>query len=87
MYGDIRGEQLRKTKEEADKLALANHRQRNELVETSLVIKFCQGIGIVIRQKLLASSMTDDEKDELLGELRKLFEAGTVTQQVCGGPS
>ncbi len=83
IFGDIQGEVLRKTREEADKLALANQKERNQLIEAPLVVKFCSGIGVVIRQKLLASSMTTDEKDELLAELKKLFDAGTVTEQVC----
>lgn len=83
IFGDIQGEQLRKTREEADKIALANAKDRNKLVETERVIKFCNGIGVVLRQKLLASSLTDDEKDELLAEIKKLFDSGTVTEQVC----
>ncbi len=83
IFGSMHGETLRKVREEADKLALQNQRERNELVEADLVIKFCNGIGVVLRQKLLASSMSTDEKDELLAEIRKLFDAGTVTEQTC----
>lgn len=87
IYGDLHGEQLRKTREEADRLAIANQKERNELVETPRVMKFCNGIGVVLRQKLLASSLTDAEKDELLAEIKKLFDAGTVTEQVCADRS
>lgn len=82
VFGDYDAERIRKTKEEADKLALANARERGELCEVSRVIAFCQGVGVVLRQKILGSSLMESEKDELLLDLRKKFDAGTVTEQV-----
>lgn len=72
VYGDLHGEQLRKTREEADKLALANEKERGNLVETAAVYKALEGVFVAVRQKILASSLLEEEKDELLNELRGL---------------
>jgi hypothetical protein len=71
-FGDLRGEQTRETKERADKLALANEKERGRLLDAEKVYKHYEGVFVTLRQKTLASAMTDDEKDELLNDLRAL---------------
>ena len=70
--GDIEAERLRKTTEEADKLALANARSRGELVEIRSVKKLGEKIMVAIRNRILQMPMTDDEKDKCLTELMNL---------------
>jgi phage terminase Nu1 subunit (DNA packaging protein) len=73
--GDIEAEKLRKTREEADKLALANARARGELVDVESVAKLGEAVFVRVRAKVLASpSLTDDEKDSFLKELLQLNE-------------
>lgn len=72
MGGDIKREQLRRTKEEADKLALQNSRSRGELVEIASVKKLGEKVMIAIRQRILNMPLTDDEKDKCLTELLNL---------------
>jgi hypothetical protein len=71
-FGDIHGEVLRKTREEADKLALANEKERGRLLDAEAVYKHYEGAFVVCRQKLLASELSDEGKDELLTDLRAL---------------
>ena len=70
--GELRDQQIRETKERADKLALENERRRGVLVESETVFKTYENVFIVFRSKVLASTMTDFEKEELLNELRGL---------------
>lgn len=70
--GDIEAEKLRKTREEADKLALQNSRTRGELVEIASVKKLGEKVMIAIRQRILNMPLTDDEKDKCLTELLNL---------------
>jgi len=67
--GDIEAEKLRKTREEADKLALANSRSRGELVEITAVKRLGEKIMVAIRNRILAMPLTDEEKDRCLVEL------------------
>ena len=66
---DIKKEQLRRTKEEADKLELQNARTRGELVEVSRVIQMGEKIMAAMKTKILNAPLTDKEKDSLLIEL------------------
>lgn len=70
--GDIEAERLRKTREEADKLALQNARSRGELVEITSVKKLGEKIMIAIRNRILNMPLTDEEKDRCLLELMDL---------------
>jgi hypothetical protein len=70
--GDIEAEKLRKTKEEADKLELANARTRGELVEIAAVKRLGEKVTVAIRNRLLAMPLTDEEKDRCLAELLEL---------------
>jgi phage terminase Nu1 subunit (DNA packaging protein) len=71
---DLDAERLRKTTEEADKLALANARSRGELVEIHKVTKLGQKVLIAVRNRILSMPMTDEEKDSCLRELLALKE-------------
>jgi hypothetical protein len=72
--GDIEAERLRKTREEADKLALANARSRGELVDVSSVRRLGQQVMSAVRNRILSMPLTDDEKDGCLRELLSLAD-------------
>jgi len=72
--GDHEAEKLRKTREEADRLALANARSRGELVEIAAVKKLGEKVMIALRNRILAMPLTDEEKDRCLGELLSLAD-------------
>tara|TARA_R110002167_G_scaffold365778_1_gene591405 strand:+ start:1160 stop:1630 length:471 start_codon:yes stop_codon:yes gene_type:complete len=69
---EIKKHQLRRTKEEADKLELANARTRGELVEVWKVISFFEKQTAAMRSVIINSSTTEDSKDKLLGNLARL---------------
>lgn len=69
---DLDAERLRKTTEEADKLALANARSRGELVEVAAVKKLGEKVMVAIRSRIMQFPLSDDEKDKLLTELLSL---------------
>jgi phage terminase Nu1 subunit (DNA packaging protein) len=70
----LTGERLRKLKEEADRIALENATLRGELVDKADFLKRLEPIYTAIRQKIMNCSMSDHQKDSLLGELSKLHE-------------
>ena len=69
---EIKKHQLRRTKEEADKLELANARTRGELVEVWKVISFFEKQTVAMRSVIINSSTTEDAKDKLLENLARL---------------
>jgi len=70
--GDHEAERLRKTREEADAVALKNARSRGELVEIAAVKKLGERVLVAVRNRLLAMPLTDEEKDRCLRELLAL---------------
>ena len=69
---EIKKQQLRRTKEEADKLELANARTRGELVEVAKVKRLGEQVMSGIKTKILNMPLTDDEKDKCLRDLLSL---------------
>jgi phage terminase Nu1 subunit (DNA packaging protein) len=69
---DFDRERLRRTKEEADKLELANARTRGELVEVAKVKRLGEQVMSGIKTKILNMPLTDDEKDKCLRDLLSL---------------
>lgn len=72
IFGDITGERLRKTREEADRIAIENEKSRGVLIEAEVVYRTYETVFVVIRQKILALEIPDGDKDELINELRAL---------------
>ena len=69
---DFERERLRRTKEEADKLELANAKTRGELVEVARVILWGQKQLSALKQEILNLDLDDEKKDKIL---RKLLAA------------
>ena len=69
---DIKREQLRRTKEEADKLELQNARTRGEVIEVGKVEKLMQACFTVHRTRILNFPLTDEEKQACLADLLDL---------------
>jgi len=82
--GEFEAEQLRKLKEEADRVALENEKTRGNLVETEEVYKHFEGVFVGLRARVLASGLIEQEKDELLDDLRRL-KTRTVTKRHRAG--
>jgi hypothetical protein len=79
-FGDLRGEQTRETKARADKLEIQNLKTLGLVLDKDVVQNFCTGFGMILRKEILASSMTDEEKDESLSNIKALLDAGTITK-------
>lgn len=70
--GDHEAEKLRKTTEEADRLALANARSRGETVDIAAVKKLGEKVMVALRNRILNMPLTDEEKDKCLVEVMDL---------------
>lgn len=78
---EIQAQELRRLKETADKLALENEKTRGALVEIEAVTAHFQALFIALRSRILASALTDPEKDEILNDLRALKVPQSTIQQ------
>lgn len=72
VFGDLRHEQTRETRERADKLEMENRQKRRELIPAGDVYCSQEGTFIAIRQRILSSGMTEEEKHDLLTQLHSL---------------
>ena len=72
--GGIDDEKERLTKEQADAAALKNAQTRGELIDLAGAMGVAQRCAAVIRQKILASSMPEREKQALLADIHGLAE-------------
>ena len=69
---DFERERLRRTKEEADKLELANAKTRGELVEVAMVKKLGEKVMAAMKTRILNLKLSEDEKDKILRDLLSL---------------
>lgn len=69
LTGDIRAERLRKTREEADHVALKNAEARRELLPAVEVYRCLEGTFTVIRQEILGSLLPEDTRNSILSHL------------------
>lgn len=72
VFGDIDGERLRKTKHEADLLEVELARERSQVLPTEDVLRVWSNIAIAIRQVVKGSSLSENEKNECLRQIREL---------------
>jgi phage terminase Nu1 subunit (DNA packaging protein) len=80
VFGDKEGERLRLTTEQADKVALENAEKRRELVHIDEILAGASRFIAAAKSRILASSMTDEEKDQVLQDL-----AGLASKKVADG--
>lgn len=71
---ELKKHQLRRTKEEADKLELQNAKTRGELVPINEVIRYFQGFASEIRTTILNSEVTEETKNKTLLMLKNAGE-------------
>lgn len=72
IYGDYDSEKTRLAKEQADKIALANAESRRELIRVEDAAEITQRFCYAIRQKFLATALSDEEKNAVLKEIERL---------------
>lgn len=72
VFGNIQEERLRKTREEADNLALRNAQMRNELRPVEVFKQLVSEIILANRQTILASQLEQEGKNEILSNLQAL---------------
>lgn len=87
IFGDKAGEDLRKVREEADKLALHNSKARGSLVEVEAAFRHYQGVFVALRQRILGSSLSDKEKDDLLNNMTGLTYEEAKRNGIAESPS
>jgi hypothetical protein len=70
IFGDLYDQKLRIAKAQAEKLEIANKVRADELYEAEPIYRAFEAIFTAVRQKILASAMTNQEKDDLLRDLK-----------------
>lgn len=75
VFGDIAGEKLRKVKQEADKLEMENRQTSGELIEVPAVIEVGQRFTFAVRQVIVNSKLSTEDKQAILNELSAIGDA------------
>ena len=75
--GDYEKQRARKMKEDADQVALANAKERGELVDKRDFVGRLEKFVVSARQEVLASARSDADKDALLNVLAGLLQSAT----------
>lgn len=71
-FGDIEGEKLRKTKEEADKLALENAKTRRQMMSSESVLRVWTGALIELRNAVQNVDAPNEVKQRVLAAMREV---------------
>lgn len=72
VFGDYQSEKTRLAKEQADKVAIDNAERRKELIRVDDALEIAQRFCHAIRQRFIATSLPDDEKNAVLMEIKRL---------------
>lgn len=70
---NLEAEKLRKTTEEADKLAIENEIARGSLIDAQTFYKLSEPIAIGIKQVIMNSALDEAEKIQILDAITKLY--------------
>jgi phage terminase Nu1 subunit (DNA packaging protein) len=74
VYGDYQSEKTRLAKEQADKTALDNAERRRELIRVEDALEIVQRFCYAVRQKFLATKLSEEEKNAVLKEIQRLAD-------------
>lgn len=69
IFGDKEAETIRKISAEARQVELKNAITEGELIPVSSVIKICARVLVPVRQKILSSSLSEQERHDMLEDL------------------
>lgn len=75
---NLTDERAKLAREQREKIAMENEVSRKTLIPAELIKKTGEKIFTAIRAKILASSLLNSEKDELLAELRGINETDWI---------
>lgn len=81
LHGDLDGERLRLMAEQADKIALENEKTRMNQVSYDCVIRGASRFIAILKARLSASTMSEDEKTQILTELHGMATAEIVKDE------
>ena len=80
VFGDIDGQKLRLVMEQADSFAIKNAASRGQLLPVADVKQHFEGVLVALRSGILASNLEQDEKSELLLNLKRLGESVKINE-------
>ena len=82
IYGDIDGERLRLTKEQADEKALSNAEKRRDLIPAAEFISVAErGLQAMVATAMSMTDLTVEQREKIIEQLR---EAGQSVAGVAG---
>lgn len=74
VFGDTAAEKARLAREQADRVAMDNAERRRELIAVADAQRIAGRYVFAARQRILALALSDEEKNAILAELRRLAE-------------
>lgn len=85
LYGDKHAAQTRLANESADKVALDNAERRRELIPVAEALELTQRFCSEIRQRFMATSLPESDKDALLKDIARLESVDFAAAPVQSG--
>src|SRR5271165_2781732 len=70
IFDDASAERVRLLQEQSRRLKLANDKKAGEQADIETIYKMHEGIFIVCRQTVLGSNLSEEEKSQLISQLR-----------------
>lgn len=74
IFDDLKAEQIRKTRAEADGHEIANRQKLGQLVDVEEFCRRYDPVFLDVKRLVMSSKLTDQEKDDLLAGMAKLLE-------------
>ena len=82
IFGDKEAETIGKLAAERRQVELKNALTEGELISVSYVIRLAESFLVPVRQRILSSSLTEDERAEMLDDLVKFGEVDWKTEAI-----
>jgi phage terminase Nu1 subunit (DNA packaging protein) len=77
-------EKIRKTKEEADRVSMDNAERRRALAPVPLLARALGNVFEPMRERIMASELSDEDKDGLLVDLQRILNLEALTYESSG---
>lgn len=74
VFGDAGAEKARLAREQADRVAFDNAQKRGEFIAVVDAVRLARRYVHAVRQKIVALTITEEEKQTILAELRRLAD-------------
>jgi hypothetical protein len=63
-------------------LELENQKMMGHIIDMDAAVAFCAGFGVLLRRQILASDLSDVDRNEMLAGIKNLLDQHAVTRSL-----